>query len=352
MHNGVSMTGMDTIRLNAAQMSCFTEKQGSIFVVLTNRSMAANIVIDNVPPYEKAMTISVEDGELIHEDLWKTIPERSHILTILPYNYFQSPLPELLGNNKQLAVMACHSTPTDIQAIQHFVRQAEKTDSQEQERLAERFFREGSSANHLIFEDTNTQLQAIFKHNSDALIWHEQIGQLEWGQQQLCPSGEISTLPVNVFGQNIESSLDINGELVLNGIPVLHGGSVSYLRGDQATIFNALSILDENPVVAYIVDGKVTRWEPITKKSRIATDMLEAMCLIDSRYETIIEVGFGINTNLELLPGNNAMNEVYGATKGAIHIGFGLVPFTQYHLDIICPNTIIKNDIGDVIFGR
>lgn len=50
--------------------------------------------------------------------------------------------------------------------------------------------------------------------------------------------------------------------------------------------------------------------------------------------------------------GNHAMNEVYGGRNGAMHWGLGLTPFTQYHLDIITPGTVIHNHRNEVIFGE
>lgn len=52
-----------------------------------------------------------------------------------------------------------------------------------------------------------------------------------------------------------------------------------------------------------------------------------------------------------MLAGNHAMNEVYGGTKGCLHWGIGLTPFTQYHLDIISPGTTVSNDRGDPLIG-
>lgn len=342
---------MDKVLINPSDISCFTEKKGSIFVVITSPELCESISFGRIGAYSKTITISVGQSESMGEKFWEGVPIKSHILVILPDIYFRSPSSEQLGPDRQLAVMACHSTPTTFQAIQHFLGQSENTDSERQDKTAEKFFDIGSASSRLIFEDSHTGLQLTFNHTSDDLIWHEQIGKLEWGQQQLFPSGEISTLPVDVFGQNINDSLDMNGQLVLHGFPVLHGGDVSYLREDQARIFSELSALREYPVIAHVSNGKVTRWEATMAGADKVVQMLEALCKIDGRYETVVEVGFGINTSLKLFPGNNAMNEVYGADNGAVHFGFGIIPFTQYHLDIICPHLGVKDDSGKVFFG-
>ena len=45
------------------------------------------------------------------------------------------------------------------------------------------------------------------------------------------------------------------------------------------------------------------------------------------------------------------MNEVYGGEHGCLHWGLGLTPFTQYHLDIISPDTTVYTENGEVILG-
>src|SRR5207249_6300741 len=66
----------------------------------------------------------------------------------------------------------------------------------------------------------------------------------------------------------------------------------------------------------------------------------------------IWEIGFAINTFLDILPGNHAMNEVFGGTRGCLHWGLGLTPFTQYHIDMICPNTLVLNSNSEVLLGE
>ena len=78
---------------------------------------------------------------------------------------------------------------------------------------------------------------------------------------------------------------------------------------------------------------------------------LEALFRIDSRYRKVWELGFAINTRHELLPGNTAMNETFGGTAGTLHFGLGLTPYTQYHLDIICPLTRVLSDRDEELIG-
>jgi hypothetical protein len=37
--------------------------------------------------------------------------------------------------------------------------------------------------------------------------------------------------------------------------------------------------------------------------------------------------------------------------EGVLHLGFGLLPFTQYHLDVICPGIRVKSPLGQELLG-
>ena len=126
-------------------------------------------------------------------------------------------------------------------------------------------------------------------------------------------------LPVDVFGQDIEARFDFNGTLALQGIPVLHAGTPSFLPMDQARIHAALATLREHAVIATVCDGLVTDLVPTHSHCVPAAHMLEAMFAVDSRYRSLLEIGFGMNTTLTPFPGNAAMNEVYGGTHGVVH---------------------------------
>lgn len=139
--------------------------------------------------------------------------------------------------------------------------------------------------------------------------------------------------------------------MAFQGFPILHSGKSSFRREDQDRIYKILSSLENHAVIATVEDGWITKLRATHSSVRRVKSMLQALFNVDLRYQLIWEMGFGINTSLKLWPGNTAMNEVYGAESGAIHWGLGLTPFTQYHLDIICPNTRVFADTGEILIG-
>lgn len=342
---------MEKITVRPGRLRNFGDSQNSVFCVVTEPAYSGMFEIESDPKYSDALIVEYDGKVEFATVLQNQIPDNCHVLVILPSFYFKSPPPQALGPRRKLGVMACFSTPTSPEAIRHFLQMAEGTDPQEQDRRAQDFFTRGERADALRFVDRVHGTSAVFEHLPDNLSWHEQIGMLHWGEQQLLPSGEISVLPVQVFGQNIDMQLSFNGTLALKGTPVLHAGSPSFLPRDQARIFDELAALEDHPLIATLENGVIVRLEATDPACRPAERMLSAMFAVDSRYRTLLEIGFGINTALKLFPGNAAMNEVYGASNGAVHFGLGLIPYTVYHLDLICPETSVESTAGEPILG-
>ena len=114
-------------------------------------------------------------------------------------------------------------------------------------------------------------------------------------------------------------SLAIDGQIALHGFPILHAGKQVGIRGEQARIYAELAGLDEHALIATLEGGVVrdlTATHPSVERAR---SMLEVMFAFDSRYRKVWEIGFGINTQLSAIPGNIAMNEVFGGEAGAVH---------------------------------
>jgi hypothetical protein len=315
---------------------------------VTNPDWVNRFVIAQDGSYRSCEVLTYS-GENFVEVLQK-IQEPAHVLVISPDHFFSSVEPHLIGR-RQLAIMAANSTLTPPAAIKHFVAVLEVTDSQAQRRMADKFFATLEQEEALQIVDEFYGTIARFVHLNDTYEWFEQGGPLEWEQQQIVPSGELSVLPVAHGQFDSTRKLAINGEVAFQGFAILHSGKPSFLREDQERIYKALSTLEKHAVIATVEDGWITKLQTTHPSVERAKSMLQALFDVDSRYRLIWEVGFGINTQLKLWSGNTAMNEVYGADNGVIHWGLGLTPFTQYHLDLICPNTKVLGDTGEILIG-
>jgi hypothetical protein len=340
------------LTIDPTRIRVFGEASETHFCVVTNHSLQNSITINKVGGYLSYQIILHEPGTSFVDLLAHQVPDRAHVLVISPDVFFQSPPQDAIGSHRKLLAMACNSTPTNIDAINHFLRVIEETDPQKQQRHADRFFELGEDAAYLEFIDEKNGTHARFNHLHNDYLWSEQAGTLSDGEQQLAPSGEISVLPLRIqdFDENLH--LDFNGTIALSGTPILHNGTPSFLRTDQQRLHDALSVISNDALVATVENGVIVDLTAKSQGAESASNILQALFLIDSRYRILWEIGFGINTANRILPGNHAMNETFGNTDGAIHFGLGLTPFTQYHLDIVCPNTSVRTDKGEYLIGK
>jgi hypothetical protein len=139
--------------------------------------------------------------------------------------------------------------------------------------------------------------------------------------------------------------------MTLSGQPIVQSGPPSFQLKDQLRIYNELSTLKSAPLILDIRDGTIVDHHASSAESLPAEQMLSSLFAVDSRYRNVYEIGFSINEQVELWDGNAAMNEVWGQGGGNVHLGLGMLPHTQYHLDIFCVGTRVENEKGEHLFG-
>lgn len=340
-----------SIRIRPSKLRQFGDPRGATFCVITDAELAEHLVIDEASGYADCRVLVARDIDDFDRMLTHDIPRRAHVLVMSPNVFFRSPRPAILGPERKLLGMACNSTPTSASTIEHFLGVMEDTDAQAQQAFAEAFFDRGRTAEQLAFIDERWGTRATFDHLDETYEWNQQAGPLEWGEQQISPSGELSVLPMEILQLDETKSLQINGQIALRGYPILHSGTGPFERSDQVRKHAELATMRDQAVIAHVEHGVVTKLEATGPSAEPARRTLQAMFDSDARYRLLWEVGFAINTSLRLLEGNHAMNEVFGGTQGAIHWGFGLTPYTQYHLDIISPGTTVADEHGRLVFG-
>ncbi|EGG95376.1 hypothetical protein IMCC1989_669 [gamma proteobacterium IMCC1989] len=341
---------MKKLLIEAEKINVFSDCSDKHFCLVTNKELKDLIQIKENNHFISNTIYTIDDEYNFEYILHKTLPDNACVLVISPYVFFESPPQKTLGNRRVIA-MACNSTPTSIDDIAHFWECLVQTDPQEQQLKTDVFFELGQESQHLRFIDYKNNTEAVFMHMDESYLWSEQTGILNDGEQQLAPSGEISVLPINIQEFDKTLRLDINGTIALHGTPILHNGTPSFTREDQKRIHSNLSKISKSAIIATIKNGEITDIKATSPISQKAVDTLNCMFEIDSRYRILWEIGFGINKNIKLRAGNHAMNETYGAENGCIHFGLGLTPYTQYHLDIICPNMNVLTDNNTTLIG-
>jgi hypothetical protein len=340
-----------SLTLRPSRIPQFGDSSGCTFCLVTTPTIVDEITVERDGDYVGWNTYVLQPGERFEDTVLPQLPPRSHVFALCPETFFQSPDPAILGGDRKLLAMACNSTPTNSEILNHFLQIVEATSVEAQGEFSDRFFDLAERADYLEYADLRHGTSAVLNHLDPTLVWNQQAGPVEWGEQQIVPAGEISVLPIDIRQFHESLSLPLNGEITLAGYPILHNGTPSFTRSDQARIHAQLAPMSEHPVIAVVEEGRITGVHPYDDGSAGVVEMLEAMFAVDSRYRHVWEIGHGINTSLSLLTGNHAMNEVFGGSNGCLHFGLGLTPYTQFHLDIILPHTVVRSSTGELLLG-
>lgn len=341
------------ITLNPLDFRAFGEvTEKNDFVLVTNDSISENFELVDEGRYGNLSVISYDDSQ---QDFSSFLEEHtkdcSHVLTVCPDSLITSVPREVLQRRK-LLIMACRSGKTPMEGIKHFLELAGKMDVEAIQASSDALFNKGQDSEQLVLVDQLHNLACTFNHLNEDYEWHEQVGYLEEGDQQVFPSGEVACFLVPLYTDQLpDRQFDLNGKLVMTGPAVVQSGPPSFLLEDQLNIYQELEMAKNGGVELDVVQGRIVGYRAIDESAEPAVEMLNHLFAVDSRYRNIYEVGFSMNNSVRLWPGNTAMNEVWGENGGNIHIGIGMLPYTQYHIDIFCANTVVKNDRGDIIFG-
>lgn len=338
------------LNINPEKIKAFKGPQKKHFYFVTNKEFVDMFELQDNDGFLSNNVLMLSVDTSFEDLLENSIPEDSCVLVVSPNVFFSSPLQDKIGSRRIIA-MACNSTPTHIEDIHHFWDCLINTDPLEQQQRTDVFFELGENSEYLKFIDNTNKTSAIFNHLDESYLWSEQTGLLNDGEQQLAPSGEISVLPIAIQEFNEDLRLDFTGSIAFHGAPILHSGTPSFTRKDQKRIYNDLSVLNDNAVLAELKSGVIEEIFATNGESQKAVDMLNCMFKIDSRYRILWEIGFGINSAIKIREGNHAMNETYGGKNGCIHFGLGLTPYTQYHLDIVCPSMTVLTSDDQLLIG-
>src|SRR5690242_5773929 len=124
---------MKRITVHPQNLRQFGSAEGATFVLVTNPLFVEQLEVDHTAGYSNYVVIPFQRNDNFEEMLQtEVVPLDAHVLVISPDVFFQSPPEDALGKRRKLIAMACNSTPTDLGAIQHFLRIMENTDPEEQ----------------------------------------------------------------------------------------------------------------------------------------------------------------------------------------------------------------------------
>jgi len=278
-------------------------------------------------------------------------PKDAHVLAVCPGRFLDSPSEEELGARK-LAVLPAGSTPLTDEHVGYFLRTAARTDVARQSATAEEFFDLVAGSDRLTVVDDVSGTEAEFDHTAGDVVWNQQAGVLEPGDQQLFPPGKLSVTAADITTFDADARLaGLNGDLTLRGWPIVHRHEDPADGADQQSLFEALTPLVAHAVTLHVTAGRVEGITPQSAAAAPAAQALEKLLTDDPRYRVVWELGFGINTGTEVIPANCGPNEVYGATHGVVNLGLGVTPTTRFALAFLCPRSSLVTADGTAVLG-
>ncbi|MYS19383.1 hypothetical protein GA0115240_107717 [Streptomyces sp. DvalAA-14] len=302
--------------------------------------------------YERVLSLTLPTGAALADLLAAEVPDGADVLVACPGQFLDSPAPEILGQ-RRLAVLPAGSTPLSEAQVDYFLAAAARTDVEQQDLTARRFFEQVSGSDRLTVVDDQTGSEAEFDHTAGDVVWNQQAGELSPGEQQLAPGGKLSVMPaeINTFAPGARL-LGLTGTLTLSGWPIVHRHDVPGDGPDQQRLFDELACMVAHPVQLVVAAGVIETVRTDDDAARPAVEALTRLLEQDPRYRVIWELGFGINTAMDALPANCGPNEVHGGRSGVIHLGIGITPHTRFALAFLCPRSTLLAADGSAVLGR
>jgi len=339
-----------TIRPDA--MRQFGGGPDDVFVLVTDLDLAA---VTTVEPsgYGRTEVVAVEPGADLRE-LVRGLPAAANVLVASRNTFVRSADLAELGA-RRMSVLPCGSTPVTTDQMRYFLGVLERADPHAQVAVADKFLDAVSEADVLRLVDRGQHTECSFDPGDADYVWNQQAGPLEPGEHQIAPAGELSVLPMEITEFDSSRTLAMDGTLALRGEPIVHAGydADPALAREQARLYERLTALRRHPVVIEVAAGVITgcrAGNPTPEAARV-TRTLNELFDEDTRYRTVWELGFGINTEMSVVAANCGMNEVFGGTNGVVHLGLGLTPFTRFALTFLCPDTAVLDGVGATLLG-
>ncbi len=247
----------------------------------------------------------------------------------------------------KLAAISYFSTPFFPAALERMLGLVLSTNYERQIVVERRLLSSLDTASYILFRSTCYGTEATFHHHQ-ARHWFSLLGPLDFGQQTVLPTGELSALTDPSGGFSLDQGFSLDGEVVLQGMPIVHRGSRSTEMDEALRLFTIMSPLCEQPVIANIKGGIVVELRTVGGIPGTAQQALETLLREDERYRKVHEIGFGANECCAVLVNENFFpNERHPG----VHFGLGLGGHTRFHLDLVCTkiDTLFVSAAGEVI---
>jgi hypothetical protein len=318
------------------------------FFLITDAELVDAFVIDG-----EGEVVAIDPDRGLGATLTGRTADDADVLVAAPGSFLGPLSPGELGS-RRVMTLPCGSTPVTLDHLRAALPVLEETDVGTQDQRAAAFFAAVEDCTDMTITDQERSTAGVFPVLADYGEWHQQAGPLSPGEQQIAPSGELSVLAGGIDTFDPDVTLPLSGEVTLRGPVIVHAGYDASLIDEQDDLYRRLAPLYRAPVILGVHNGVIASCRPGDDSASAAGTAAEMERLLesDAGYRTVWEIGFGINSELGLLPGNCGLNEVFGGRYGTLHVGLGLTPGTRFALTFLCPDSTVTTDAGQRIAGK
>jgi hypothetical protein len=311
---------------------------------LVDGDFGDQVVLAIAPVVRRRLNIMRDIPTPVHELVWSGPDNRADLLDVLREargaglrttvlwiadDEFEHLLPQDMVDTK-LGAISFFSTGFSVPSLARHLEIICATDYQRELTIEARLIERLERADSLLLVSPEFDTSCRF-HHQESRHWFSLHGPLQWGDQTVLPTGELSTLADDAGRFDPGSRVRIDGDVVLRGSPIVHRGEASVTRRDTAETYARLAGMGDAPVIARVSGGWIQEFTAPTPESRRMRDAFTALVETEPRYRKIHEFGFGTHPLCaDRLRANFLPNE----RNPGIHLGLGLGHYTPFHIDL------------------
>jgi hypothetical protein len=259
---------------------------------------------------------------------WRESGLRTSVLWV-GEDEFEHLLPAAADRVK-LGAISYFSTGFSTSSFRRYLEIIANTDYQAELRVEAALVSHLEGARSLVLRTPALGTSCVFEHQR-AMHWFSLHGPLRFGDQTVLPTGELSTLADASGDFDPASRLQVNGEIVFMGSPIVHRGNRMVSLEETLDTYSRLAPMQQLPVIAHVRGGQIEKFSAPSRDSAQLRDAFTGLVEAEPRYRKIHEFGFGTHPGCaDRRPGNFHPNERWPG----IHIGLGLGGYTPFHIDL------------------
>jgi hypothetical protein len=308
-------------RMDIAPFRNFSSRH---FLLITSKKayeLGIELKNNQNPVQAEKASIMVVNHVDINPILATGIAHNTDILYI-PYGFDDCHFPTIKNLNKQSRLITLltrdNQCPSHPELLKDNLQRLNNMDVEHHIRLGDDYLSKLSTCTYLDFIDSQLQLHARLECNAD-YVSSKFYGFNALGEETFGPRGEVSITPRAGSRENSKHPavyesppiIQLNGNITLHGYCVLNRQCpVRYAPNNiMQNLFSRLDTLRQGRLNIQFKHGVVVHMEVIDKAAQPAYELLDALFTTDARYQSLFEIGYGLDLQNPIADGNNLAND-------------------------------------------